>query len=255
MSGEKRVAYFAGCVVNHVDPEVGKSTIQVLRKQGLRPMLLDEKCCGIPQLAVGNLRQFLKHAEFNVRSMVEADCDIVTACTSCAMAVKHDYPKYLETEGAEKVSKRIFDVMEYLAILEAGRALDTDLHPVNLSLVYHAPCHLKVMGEELVDRRLKLLRSIPGLSVTQIQRGCCGMGGTFGTKRSNYSMSMRIGQPLFEGIAELTPDLVATDCPGCQLQIQQGTGLTVIHPIQIIGESFGLRAHLDTHARVARGKG
>jgi glycerol-3-phosphate dehydrogenase subunit C len=175
MRGEKRIAYFAGCVVNHVDPEVGKSTIQVLRKQGLRPMLLDEKCCGIPQLAAGNFREFLKHAEFNVRSMVEADCDVVTACTSCATAVKHDYPKYLKTEGAEQVSKRTYDVMEYLAMLEAGKALDTDLQPVNLSLVYHAPCHLKAMGGELVDRRLKLLRSIPALSA--VREGLLWYGG------------------------------------------------------------------------------
>jgi glycerol-3-phosphate dehydrogenase subunit C len=172
--------------------------------------------------------------------MVEADCDIVTACTSCAMALKRDYPKYLKTEAAEKVSRRTYDVMEYLPMLEAGNALDTDLHRVNLSLVYHAPCHLKVMGEELVDVRLKLLRSIPGLSVSRIERGCCGMGGTFGTKRSNYSISMRIGQPLFEGIAELAPDLVATDCPGCEMQIQQGTGLTVVHPIQVLGQAYGL---------------
>jgi glycerol-3-phosphate dehydrogenase subunit C len=240
MKGEKRIAYFAGCVVNHVDPKVGKSTIQVLRRQGFRPMLLDEKCCGIPQLAVGNLPEFLKHAEFNVRSMLEADCDIVTACTSCAMAIKRDYPERLKTTEAEKVSKRTYDVMEYLAMLEAGNALDTDLHPLNLSLVYHAPCHLKVLGEELVDARLKVLRAIPGLSVRRVERGCCGMGGTFGTKRSNYPISMGIGQPLFDGIAELAPDLVATDCPGCQMQIQHGTGLTVVHPIQVVGQAYSL---------------
>ncbi len=238
MRDRKRIAYFAGCVVNHVDPRVGKSTIQVLRRQGFRPMLLDEKCCGIPQLAIGNLHEFLKHAEFNVRSMVEADCDIVTACTSCAMAIKRDYPERLKTMEADKVSKRTYDIMEYLAMLGAGRALDTELHPVNLSLVYHAPCHLKARGEALVDTRLRLLRAIPGLSARRLERGCCGMGGTFGTKHSSYSTSMKIGQPLFEGIAELAPDLVATDCPGCQMQIQHGTGLTVIHPIQVFEQAY-----------------
>jgi glycerol-3-phosphate dehydrogenase subunit C len=240
MRGEKRIAYFAGCVVNHVDPEVGKSTIQVLRKQGLRPILLDEECCGIPQLAVGNLDKFLKHAQFNVRSMFEADCDIVTACTSCAMAIKHDYPKYLKSEAAQKLSRRTYDVMEYLSVLEADNALDMDLRALNISLVYHAPCHLKAMGVGLVESRLRLLRSIPGLSALRVERGCCGMGGMFGAKRSNYAMSMKIGQPLFEGIAELAPDLVATDCPGCQMQIQHGTGLPVVHPIQVLARAYGL---------------
>ena len=222
---------FNGCIVNYVDPEIGKSTVWVLEKHGFEPVWVDQKCCGIPYLAIGDLKEFLKHAEFNVRSLAEADCDVVTACTSCAMAIKQDYPERLRTKEAEKVSKRTYDIMEYLAMLQAGNALDTDLHPVNLSIAYHAPCHLKAFGEELVGQRLKLLGSIPGLSVSRIERGCCGMGGTFGAKRGNYSMSIRIGQALFDGIAELAPDLVATDCPGCKLQIQQGTGLTVVHPI------------------------
>ena len=240
MKKDKRIAYFAGCTANFVDPEVGKSTIQILKECGFQPILPDQKCCGIPQLAVGNLRKFLRHAEFNVRSLIEADCDIVTTCTSCAMAIKLEYPKYLESEEAEEVSKRIYDIMEYLVILKNDNALNIKFHPLNLSLLYHAPCHLKIIQGELIDDRLELMRLIPGLSVNRIERGCCGMGGTFGAKRRNYAKSMMIGQELFEGIMESAPDLVATDCPGCKLQIQQGTGLRVIHPIDIIKQAYGL---------------
>jgi glycerol-3-phosphate dehydrogenase subunit C len=240
MKKDKKTAYFAGCTANYVDPDVGVSTIQVLKRLGYRPVLLDEKCCGIPQLAVGNLSDFLSHAEFNVRSLAGADCDIVTACTSCALVLKHDYPNYLESREAKAVSQRTYDIMEYLAMLKAGDALNADFHPVDLSVVYHAPCHLKVLGEELIDRRLELMRSIPGLSVDRIDRGCCGMGGTFGSKRRNYAKSMEIGQSLFEGIAELSPDIIATECPGCELQIRQGTGLAVTHPIHIIKQACGL---------------
>lgn len=237
---KKKIAYFAGCTANYVDPEVGKSTIEVLKKLGFEPLLLDEKCCGIPHLAAGNLRALLRHAEFNVRSLAGADCDIVTACTSCGLAIKRDYPRYLKSSEAEEVSRRTYDIMEYLAILKASNALNTDFHPVDLSVVYHAPCHLKVLGEELIDRRLEFMRLIPGLSVNRIERGCCGMGGAFGSKRSHYAKSMEIGQGLFEGIAESAPDLVITECPGCELQIRQGTGLAVTHPIEIAKQAYGL---------------
>ena len=240
MKKNKKIAYFVGCTANYVDPDVVKSTIQVLKILGFQPVLLDEKCCGIPHLAVGNLRAFLRHAEFNVRSLAGADCDVVTACTSCALAIKHDYPNYLESREAAEVSQRTYDIMEYLVLLKAGNALNADFHPVDLSVVYHAPCHLKVLGEELIDRRLELMRSIPGLSVDRIEKGCCGMGGTFGSKRGNYTKSMEIGQVLFEGITESATDLVATDCPGCNMQIQQGTGLAVTHPIDIIKQAYGL---------------
>jgi Fe-S oxidoreductase len=49
---------------------------------------------------------------------------------------------------------------------------------------------------------------------------------------------MEIGQALFEGIAESAPDLVITECPGCELQIRQGTRLKVTHPISIIEQAF-----------------
>jgi glycerol-3-phosphate dehydrogenase subunit C len=240
MKKDKKIAYFAGCTANYVDPDVGRSTIRVLKRLGFQLLLLDEKCCGIPQLAVGNLREFLKHAEFNVRSLAGADCDIVTACTSCALAIKRDYPRYQKNNEAEEVSRRTYDIMEYLAMLKASNTLNTDFKPVDLYLVYHAPCHLKVLGEELIDRRLELMRLIPGLSVDRIERGCCGMGGTFGSKRKNYAKSMEIGQALFEGIAESAPDLVITECPGCELQIRQGTGLEVTHPVHIIKQACGL---------------
>lgn len=240
MNTDKNVAYFAGCTANYVDPDVGRATIQVLRKNGFRPVFPDQKCCALALLATGNIRKFIEHAEFNVRSLAEANCDIVTACTSCALAIKRDYPKYLENSKAELVSQRTYDIIEYLTMLNAREVLNTDFHPVNLSVVYHAPCHLKVLGQELIDSRLELMRLIPGISVSQIERGCCGMGGTFGSKRKNYALSMKIGQDLFEGIKESAPDLVATDCLGCKLQIQQGTGLEVTHPILIVKQAYGL---------------
>jgi glycerol-3-phosphate dehydrogenase subunit C len=240
MKIDKRIAYFAGCMANFVDPEVGKSVIQVLKRCGFQPIVPGQICCGIPQLAVGNLSKFLKHAEFNVCSLIEADCDIVTACTSCALAVKLEYPKYLESKEAEEISKRIYDIMEYLVKLRTDNMLNINFQPLNLSLLYYAPCHLKIIQGESIDERLELMRLIPGLSVNQIESGCCGMGGTFGAKRRNYTKSMMIGKNLFEGIIESAPDMVATDCPGCKLQIQQGTGLRVIHPIDIIKQAYGL---------------
>jgi len=237
---DKRIAYFAGCTAYFIDPDIGKSTTQVLKECGFQPILPDQKCCGIPQLAVGNIRKFLRHAEFNLRSLIEADCDIVTACTSCALAIKLEYPKYLKSREATKVSKRTYDTMEYLVMLKNDNILNINFHPLNLSVLYHAPCHLKIMKGELIDDRLELMRMIPGLSVNRIEKGCCGMGGIFGAKRRNYTKSMMIGRELFEGIMESAPDLVATDCPGCRLQIQQGTGLAVTHPINIIKQAYGL---------------
>ena len=66
------------------------------------------------------------------------------------------------------------------------------------------------------------------------------MGGTFGSKRSKYDRSIQIGQDLFDGIQDANPDLVVTDCPACKMQIQQGTGLEVAHPVMIFQKAYGL---------------
>ncbi|MFC2027770.1 heterodisulfide reductase-related iron-sulfur binding cluster [Chloroflexota bacterium] len=234
------IAYYPGCTANYVDPAIGISTIQVLEKHGFEPVALDQKCCGIPYLGVGDLKGFLKRAEFNARLLAETDCDIVTACTSCTLAIKQDYPKYLRSPEAEEVSRRTYDIMEYLTVLRAQGLLENSFHPVDFSLMYHAPCHLSVLGQELIDSRLELMRLIPGLSIRQSRNGCCGMGGIFGSKKKSYEKSMEIGEDLFNEIKETAPDMVITDCPGCQLQINQGTGLEVMHPIQIIRRAYGL---------------
>ena len=238
MKTDRRVAYFAGCAANYYHPDVGKSTIRVLEKNGVRPMFPDQKCCGIPQLVHGNLQSFREHAEQNVRALAEADCDIVTACPSCALALKEEYPKLIGSQEADIVSGRTFDILEYLIMLHEGNDLNTLFRALDLRIVYHAPCHLKTLGEGSIERRLQLLRLIPGISVDRIERGCCGMGGTFGSKASTYSVSMAIGQPLFEALEEAAPDRICTECPACTWQIEQGTQLQVMHPIRILEEAY-----------------
>jgi len=240
MGKRGRIAYFAGCTANYIDPEIGKSTVQVLERQGFQPEFPDQRCCGVPQLTVGDARGFLRLAEANVRSLAAADCDIVTACTSCALALRHDYPKYLESREAREVSRRTYDVMEYLTGLDARGELDRRFHPVELSVAYHAPCHLRALGEELIESRLELMRSIPGLSVRRIDRGCCGMAGMFGSKRDGFAVSMQIGRGLFEAIEKSGVDVVATDCPACKLQIEQATRFKTTHPIVVTRDAYRL---------------
>ena len=56
--------------------------------------------------------------------------------------------------------------------------LELDLQPINATLGYHLPCHLKAL--EIGSPGDNLLRLIPGLTVQTFDRGCSGMAGTFG---------------------------------------------------------------------------
>jgi len=123
--------------------------------------------------------------------------------------------------------------------LPTGRPLMGAAPPARLLRIgYHQPCHLK--AQQIGNPGLELLREIPGVEVVDLAAGCCGMAGTFGMKASTYDLSMLTGKPLFDRIAGVSADLVASECSTCRLQIAQGTGLAVIHPIVLLAEAYGL---------------
>ena len=51
---------------------------------------------------------------------------------------------------------------------------------------------------------------------------------------------MRTGKPLFDRVAEVAPDVVASDCSTCRMQLAHATGLTTVHPITLLAEAYGV---------------
>ena len=49
------------------------------------------------------------------------------------------------------------------------------------------------MGTPFLD----LMREVPGLQITDLDSGCCGMAGTYGMKAGTFDLSMQTGQALF----------------------------------------------------------
>jgi glycerol-3-phosphate dehydrogenase subunit C len=85
-----------------------------------------------------------------------------------------------------------------------------------------------------------LMREIPGVEVVDLAAGCCGMAGTFGMKTSSYDLSMLTGKPLFDRVAQLAPDIVASDCSTCRMQLAHATGLPAVHPLTLLAEAYGV---------------
>jgi glycerol-3-phosphate dehydrogenase subunit C len=67
---------------------------------------------------------------------------------------------------------------------------------------------------------------------------CCGLSGTFGLKKENYDLSMEIGKHLFGEVKKSGVDQVVTSCGSCAMQIAQGTGLKVVHPLTLLAEAY-----------------
>ncbi|MFP6657403.1 MAG: FAD-binding oxidoreductase, partial [Pirellulales bacterium] len=90
-----------------------------------------------------------------------------------------------------------------------------------------------------------LLRLIPGLTVTRIEKGCSGMAGTFGLKRENYRASLRAGFELITSMRDQTIQAGTTECSTCKIQMEQGTTKPTVHPIKILARSYGLTPNVN----------
>jgi glycerol-3-phosphate dehydrogenase subunit C len=83
-----------------------------------------------------------------------------------------------------------------------------------------------------------LLRAVPNIEIEQMKADCCGMAGTYGFKHEKHQISIDIGRELFERITAYKPDAVVSECGSCQVQIEHGTGLNVIHPAEILYAAY-----------------
>jgi glycerol-3-phosphate dehydrogenase subunit C len=239
-----RVLFFPGCFIRYNKPELGRKIIDLLERNGFAAEVAETECCGVPAIANGDASVARSQARRNIKEMadrVDAGMRIVTACSSCGHMLKTGFGGLLDEDEelapvAAKIGNQTFDLAELLMTQSDAGALNTDFRTSNLRLAYHAPCHQKSQG---IGRPwFQLLGQIPGLTVEDLDAGCCGMSGTYGFKQEKYGVSMAIGQQLFDRIDESHAELVATECATCQMQIEHGTRFKAIHPAEILLQAY-----------------
>jgi glycerol-3-phosphate dehydrogenase subunit C len=142
------------------------------------------------------------------------------------------------------VVENTYDMGEYLRMLHGRGELDTRLRSAPARVVYYPPCHLR---EQSIGKPYEyLLNLIPGLSVDSIDGNyCCGNGGIMGFKEEFHHSSIKIASRLIAKIKGMDPEVLATDCLSCRIQFNQITPYKVLHPIEIIKQSYSGRRSTD----------
>ncbi|HLG69680.1 MAG TPA: anaerobic glycerol-3-phosphate dehydrogenase subunit C [Chloroflexota bacterium] len=236
---QRRVALFYTCPVNYNDPEVGQAVVKVLEHNGVEVSLVQERCCGQPQLDGGEMDKALEKIRYNIagiRRSVEQGCEVLVPEPTCGMMLKKEYPSFFPAE-MEALTLHIFEVSEYLMRLHGEGKLRTDFANKPAKLAYHMPCHLKYQA--IGQQTLQLLRLVAD-EVVFVDKGCSGMDGTWGMKKEYFEASLKVARGLCQGMKEAQPATCVTDCGMSALQILQGTGLQALHPYQILAEAYGL---------------
>ncbi|MCK9363287.1 MAG: anaerobic glycerol-3-phosphate dehydrogenase subunit C [Syntrophales bacterium] len=236
----RKVVFFAGCYTNFNEPEDdGLATVEILEKNGFEVLLPDFRCCGIARLSSGALSAVEEDIKFNIRKLSEfadKNIPIIFSESSCALAVKMEYPKIVHSEEAVSVARNCYDIHDFLMKLHKKGELSLDFGSLNVKLGYHNPCHLRALG--IVKEPVELLRLIPGVTVQAYSDECCGIAGTFGLKKKNYDLSLAIGERLFNEIRASDAEQLITGCGACALQIFQGTQRKAVAPVSLLAKAY-----------------
>ncbi len=240
----RRVTYFHGCYVNYNFPRLGKDLVKLLNACGIGVDLMkDEKCCGVARIANRLIKQATDAAKVNlreIRAAVASGNDVIATSSTCIMTMRDEYPHLLGLDNAD-VRDHIMTATRYLYRLVENGDIKLVFKPDYLRrIAYHTPCHMAKLGWSVYS--IELLKLIPGVELSVLDVNCCGIAGTYGFKKENYRYSQAIGKTLFDSIAQVNPDIVATDCETCKWQIEMSIPYRVSNPISILADALDVEA-------------
>lgn len=238
---DAKIGYFLSCTTNFLNPGLGLDTLKVLKQSGYQAAICTGTlCCGKPQNSLGDQETALEMAIHNIKKLsalpVEA---IVTDCATCGSALK-EYPIWLKghplEEEAKRLAAKIYDISEFL--VKKGFKVGEQTQKVTVT--YHDPCHLN-HAQGIRQEPRTILKSIPGIKFVESPDAerCCGGAGSFCL--THPEVSEQVLEPKVESILSVSPDLVATGCPMCKIQLQYGlqrTEIKVLHPIELLAKTF-----------------
>jgi glycerol-3-phosphate dehydrogenase subunit C len=244
-AAERTVVYFHSCGTNYYEPDVGRMTVEVLEHNGYHVLVPPQDCCGLPLQSNGNFaaaREYVRRLAANLAPYAREGCAIVTNSTSCGLMLKREAREILdvEDEDVHAVSEATFDLCEFLLLLHERGELRTDFRPLPLTVPYHAPCQQQ--GQGMGKPALDLLGLVPDLRAIELDTDCCGIAGTYGLKKDKYEISMAVGRRLFDLLRETSPDVAACDSETCRWQIEHGSGVHAVHPVELLHRAYGLGA-------------
>jgi iron-sulfur cluster protein len=242
---QNRVGFFAGCLTDFVYPQLGEAACKVLRRMSSEVVFpAQQTCCGVPAMYMGSRETASELARQNIEAFERAGVDhVVTACPTCAHALKHQYLELLGEDPSWRERTRQFaGRVQHFTAFVADRSSDGSglkLKQGGPSVTYHDSCHMKgCLG--LVEEPRRLLGAA-GLQLKEMEGSdrCCGFGGSYSMKfpeLSRHMLEKKLG-----AIEAAGADMVALDCPGCLLQISggldsRGAAVPVRHTAEILAE-------------------
>ena len=245
-SAGRKVLFFVDQYVNWHNPLIGRAVVEVLRHQNVDVYVpTNQTPSWMAMIASGDIQRAKKLVRANIKLLADAvrqGYEIVTSEPSAALCLQQEYRSLVDDEDTQLIAEHTSEICGYLWDMHRVNELELDLKPVNMSIVYHEPCHARVLNSE--GPALNLLKLIPALQVQNADVGCSGMAGTFGLQRKNFRTSIRIGWGLISTMKETAAQFGTTECTACKLQMEQATSKPTVHPVALMAYAYGIMPQL-----------
>jgi Fe-S oxidoreductase len=239
-----KVVLFATCYGNYNEPGVNDDLIAVFEHNGIPVTLAaKERCCGMPQLELGDLAAVDKAKQANIpvlKALVEAGWDIVAPVPSCVLMFKQALPLMYPDDAAVQVVKAaVYDPFEYLMLRHKAGRLNTAFAKPLGKVVYQAACHQRV--QNIGQKTREALALVPETTVDMIER-CSGHDGTYAVKQECHAASLKIVRPVANRVRQAAADHFGSDCPlaGAHIAHALGRDGEQRHPITLLRMAYGL---------------
>lgn len=238
-----RVALLTGCAQSVLDPEINAATIRLLKRLGIETVVPEgEGCCGALVHHMGREEEALAFARRNVDAWTREieggglNAIVITA-SGCGTTIK-DYGHMLRldpayADKAARVSALAKDVTEFLATLDLP---EPAIEP-GLEVAYHSACSMQ-HGQKITRQPRDLLKAA-GFTVKEPREGhlCCGSAGTYNIMQPEISARLR--ERKVRNIEATGAKAIATGNIGCITQIAGGTGIPILHTVQLLDWAYG----------------
>ena len=237
----KRVALMTGCAQKALNTDINDATIRLLTRLGCEVVVAEGAgCCGALTHHMGKTAESHGTAARNIRAWTrEMDgkgLDAIVINTSgCGTTVK-DYGHMFRTEplaaDAARVAAIAKDVSEVLVTLDLPEGA-----PKGLRVAYHAACSLQ-HGQKIKTHPKDLLKRA-GFEVVEPADShlCCGSAGTYNLMQPEISAQLKARK--VRTLEAKAPDIIAAGNIGCMMQIGSGTGVPVVHTVELLDWATG----------------
>lgn len=203
----RKAVYFKGCFNQYINSETENAVKTILVNSGIELLERNFECCGISYYNDGNIDEFKKIINKNLKQF---DCEfdyVLTDCASCFEVLKN-YKEYNDSSVALNVADRVISVVDLIKNMQFETFS-------NLRFALHKPCHDSGEFVEIV----KNIKGINFVDAVDYDK-CCGFSGKFALQ--NQEISREISRQKAQHYLACNPDVILTTCPACVLGLNQG---------------------------------